>query len=122
MAQNDFIIDNDTASAVRLDLQGGFQSLATNNAGSSAPATTYASMFWYDDGADLLKIRNSSDSAWITLGAFDGATFEPYVGAFKITQMSSTKIGFESGGTTRMSLDTCGNLKVTGNITAYSTP
>lgn len=122
MSQNDFIIDNDTALAVRLDLQGAFQALASNNSGDTAPTTTYANMFWYDSSSNQIKMRNSGDSAWVTLGELNGSSFEPYVGAFKITNLSATKIGFESGGTTRMSLDTSGNLKAAGNITAYTTP
>lgn len=124
MSQNDFIIDNDTALAVRLDLQGAFQALASNNSGDAAPTTTYANMFWYETDTNLLKIRNDANTAWITVGEIDqtNASFVPYVGAFKITRMSSTKIGFESGGSTKMSLDTSGNLKAAGNITAYTTP
>ena len=37
MSQNDFVIDNGTGQAVRLDLQGAFQAVATNNSVDSAP-------------------------------------------------------------------------------------
>lgn len=51
MAQNDFIIDNDTAQDVRLDIQAAFQAVASNSSGNSAPSPSYANMFWYDSNA-----------------------------------------------------------------------
>jgi len=124
MSQHDFTIANQTASNARNDINSALQALASNNSGNTAPSTTYANMFWYETDTNKLKIRNEADTAWITLGEIDqtNSTFVPYVGNFKITRMSSTKIGFESGGTTRMSLDTSGNLITTGNMTAYGTP
>lgn len=124
MSQHDFTIANQSAANARGDINSALQALASNSSGDTAPSTTYANQFWYETDTNKLYIRNEADTAWITLGEIDqtNSSFTPWVGPFKIKRMSSTKIGFESGGTTRMSLDTSGNLITTGNMTAYGTP
>ena len=68
MAQHDYVIDNGSGQAVRLDINSVLQAVLTNNSGT-APSTTAAYMLWADTGSspNLLKIRDSSDGAWITL-------------------------------------------------------
>ena len=124
MSQHSLTIPNDTATTVLTALNSAIKAVASNNSGTGAPSPTFANMFWYETDTNLLKIRNEANTAWITVGEIDQTnnSFVPYVGAFKITRVSATKVGFESGGTTRMSLDTSGNLKVSGNVTAYTTP
>lgn len=124
MSQHDFSIANQTASNARNDINSALQALASNNSDTSAPTTTYANMFWYETDADKLWMRNEADTAWILIGYINqtDSTFEPVVNGFRIKKMTTTKIGFESGGTVRMSLDTSGNLITTGNMTAYGTP
>jgi len=79
MSQNDYVIANQTTPLFRTDLNLALQALASNSSGSSAPVTTYANMMWYDTTANILKMRNEADSAWINLGTLDqGAnTFSP---------------------------------------------
>lgn len=67
MSQNDFVIDNQTASAVRSDLNSAFQALASLNSGTSEPATKYANMLWYDTTNNILKMRNEANNAWVNL-------------------------------------------------------
>lgn len=43
--------------------------LVTLNSGPGEPATKYAYMWWADTNNGLLKIRNSSNDGWITVGA-----------------------------------------------------
>ena len=74
MSQHDFTIANQTASSARSDINNGLQALATNNSGASAPSTTYANMWWYDTGSNLLKIRNEGDSAWINVAYVNQST------------------------------------------------
>lgn len=79
MSQHDYIIDNQTASAFRTDLNNALAAVATINSGTTAPATTYANMLWYETDTNILWKRNEGNSAWISLGTVDeGASkFEP---------------------------------------------
>lgn len=79
MAQHDYVIDNQSAPLARADINAALQAIVTQNAGASAPATTYADMFWYDTANNQIKKRNEANSAWITLGTINEATgkFDP---------------------------------------------
>lgn len=74
MATHDYVIDNQTPANLRADLNNALQAIVTQNSGSSAPATTFANMLWYDTSNNQIKKRNEADSAWITLGTIDEAT------------------------------------------------
>ena len=67
MATHDYVIDNATAPAVRIDINNALQAIVTNNSNASAPSTTYANMFWYETDTDWLYMRNEGDTAWIKL-------------------------------------------------------
>jgi hypothetical protein len=79
MSQSNYNIPNQSAPAVRAQLNAVFGSIATNNSGSTAPSTTFAYQWWYDTSTDILKQRNAANSAWINIGTFDqsGGTFTP---------------------------------------------
>ena len=79
MSQNDFNIANQGFPATRADINSALQALASNSAGTAEPSTTYAYQFWYDETNELLKMRNSDNDAWITIGTFDQVadTFTP---------------------------------------------
>jgi hypothetical protein len=72
MAQADYIIANGTGAAVRSDLNGQLAAIVSNNSGATEPATMYAYQWWADTTAGLLKLRNSANSAWISLRELDG--------------------------------------------------
>jgi hypothetical protein len=72
MATHDYVIANGTGAAVRSDLNDALAAIVSNNSGSSEPATTYAYQWWADTTANVLKIRNSANNAWITLRELDG--------------------------------------------------
>ena len=72
MATHDYVIDNSTGANVRADINNVLQAILTNNSSSSAPSTTAAYMFWADTTSGTLKIRNSSDNAWVELLQLDG--------------------------------------------------
>ena len=74
MSQNDFSIANQTSGSARVDINSALQALASNSSGTSAPATTYANMLWYDTTNDTLKMRNEANSAWISIGYLDQST------------------------------------------------
>ena len=72
MATHDYVIDNSTGANVRADINSVLQAILTNNSSSSSPSTTAAYMFWADTTSGTLKIRNSSDNAWVELLQLDG--------------------------------------------------
>jgi hypothetical protein len=67
MSQHDYIISNDTGANVRSDLNNALGAIATVNSGATEPSTTYAYQLWMDTANNVLKMRNSANSAWYTL-------------------------------------------------------
>jgi hypothetical protein len=67
MSQNDMSLANASGAAFRLDANNALQALVTNNSGATAPATTFAYMWWADTTAGILKQRNAANSAWINV-------------------------------------------------------
>ena len=103
MAQHDFNIDNQSAPAFRGDLNNALEALVTLSSNATAPATTYAGMFWHDTAVNTLYIRSDADDAWIALGTLDQSanTFAP-AGVAELTQAqaeddTSTVFGQVSG-------------------------
>lgn len=74
MAQHDYSIANQTAANLRADLNNALSAIVSNNSGATEPADTFANMFWYDTSANLLRMRNEADSAWINLVYLDQST------------------------------------------------
>lgn len=71
MAQaTDYSIANQSGANFRSELNTILAAIVSQNSGSTAPATTYASQWWIDTGVTpaLLKIRNAANNAWITVG------------------------------------------------------
>ena len=68
MAQHDYIIANQSGAAFRSDLNNGLAAIVSQNSGAAQPSTTYAYQWWADTTTGLLKIRNSGNNAWITVG------------------------------------------------------
>ena len=73
MATHDYVIANGTGAAVRSDLNDALAAIVSNNSSATAPATTYAYMWWPDTTTGLLKQRNAANSAWITIGTLASA-------------------------------------------------
>lgn len=74
MSQHDYVIENQTFPATRTDINNALAAVASTNAGSSAPSTTYAHQLWYDTTANKLKQRNADNDAWIDLFDVDQST------------------------------------------------
>jgi hypothetical protein len=72
MAQHDYVIDNQSGSSFRSDLNNNLSAIVTTNSGSSAPSTTYAYMMWADTSNNLLKRRNGANNAWQIVGDLTG--------------------------------------------------
>src|SRR6056300_1320211 len=74
MAQHDYIISNQTFPNTRADINSVLSAIATNNSGTSAPASQFAGQFWIDttsstwtlyihDGADDIQFATIDTSA-----------------------------------------------------------
>jgi len=91
MAQADGVVANASGAAVRSDLNAQLLAVITNNSGPTAPSTTRPYQFWVDDSDannPLLKMRNSGNSAWITLRSVNSGGIS--VSAGSITDPSLT--------------------------------
>lgn len=71
MSQNSFVVANGSGAAVRAALNNALNSAVTLNSGASSPSTTYADMWWMDTTLNLLKMRNSTNASWVTVGLRD---------------------------------------------------
>jgi len=67
MSQHDGIISNDTGANVRSDINNALSAIFTTHSGATEPSTTYSYQLWMDTTNNVLKIRNSANSAWYTL-------------------------------------------------------
>jgi len=65
MSQHTFSVPNQSRSAYRADVNSALQALASQSAGTSAPATMYAYELWADTTNGVIKQRNAANAAWI---------------------------------------------------------
>ena len=114
MAQADGVVANGTGAAVRSDLNGQLAALFTNHSGSTEPATTYAYQWWADTNANVLKIRNSANNAWITLRELDGTMLieDGSASTPGLSFASDTNTGFFSGGADKIGFATGGTERL----------
>lgn len=68
MSQADYNIANQSGSAFRSELNSTLSAILSLNSGSTPPVTTSAYSLWADTTTGLLKIRDSSNSAFVTIG------------------------------------------------------
>jgi microcystin-dependent protein len=66
-------IENDTGANVRADINTNLAAIYSLNASSSEPiaANSVARMIWADEANDLLKIRNGTNTSFITIGSLN---------------------------------------------------
>ena len=66
-------IQNDTGANVRADINSNMAAIYSLNASSSEPsaANSVARMIWADETNDELKIRNGTNTSFITIGSLD---------------------------------------------------
>jgi hypothetical protein len=105
-------LNNQAGASFRADLNNAMQALVGNSSGASAPATMFAFQFWADTANDILKMRNSANTAWISLLTMStGVPLQAPAGAttmeFRLTLTSSTPVT---------------TADVTGATTVYCTP
>lgn len=97
MAQSDQVVQNATFPSVRADINDNLAALYSQSSGNSAPTVTVAFQPWIDTSSSppVKKIRNGSNSAWITEGVIDPAGFQ--VGG--ITQIANGGTGATTAST-----------------------
>ncbi len=78
MSQADYDVANASGATVRGDINAHLDAIVTNNGGASAPSTTFANMWWFDESNDILKQRNKANSAWINVAQKDGSGWRSY--------------------------------------------
>ena len=78
MAQSDQSVQNATFPSVRADINDNLAALFSQSSGNSAPSVTVAFQPWVDTSSSppVWKVRNGSNSAWITVGVLDPAGFQ----------------------------------------------
>ena len=78
MAQSDQLVQNGTFPTVRADINDNLEALFSQSSGDTAPAVTSPFQPWVDTSSSppVWKVRNSSDSAWITVGVLDPGGFQ----------------------------------------------
>jgi hypothetical protein len=112
--QADFIVSNGTGAAVRSDLNVQFAAIVSNNSGATEPATMYAYQWWADTTTGLLKLRNSANSAWISLRELDGTLLmeDGTAAAPGLSFASDLDTGFFSAGANAIGVATNGVERV----------
>lgn len=137
MATHDYVIANGTGAAVRSDINDALAAIVSNNSNSTAPAQPYAYMWWADTTTGLLKIRDSANSAWVTVGTlasanlglaptsnptFTGVTTNALgsAAAPSLTFTGDTNTGIYSPGSDQLAISTGGSgrlfVDASGNI------
>ena len=69
MSQHDFNIANQGFPAFRSDLNDALLAVRSTNSGATAPTPTVAGMLWYDTATNILKRRNTANTAWIDVNS-----------------------------------------------------
>jgi hypothetical protein len=77
MAQSDQVVQNASFPSVRADINDNLAALFSQSSGNSAPTVTVAYQPWVDTSSSppVWKVRNGSNTAWISVGILDPAGF-----------------------------------------------
>ena len=117
----------ETAVTARTSINNTSRALRSlHSAANDTGFTKVAYMLWYDTANSLLKIRNSSNSAWVTIGELDttNGDFNHIVGDFHVEQSSNDLVFKHNNSgtkTTIMKLTSAGALICKDDVTAYGT-
>lgn len=110
--------DANTGVTFRAAINAALQALASTSTGATAPATTYANQFWADTTANKLKIRNTANTAWITLfdlgTSLTATTAELNKLAGTPSGLTSTEIGYLDGTTSAIQTQLDGKFSAAG--------
>jgi hypothetical protein len=125
MAQSDQVVQNATFPSVRADINDNLAALYTQSSGNSAPTVTVAFQPWVDTSSSppVWKVRNGSNSAWITIGILDPAGFN--AGGITAIANGGTSATTATGALTALLPSQTGNsgkaLITDGSVTSWGT-
>jgi hypothetical protein len=68
MSEHDYTLINQTGANLRADLNSVLSAIVSQNSKATEPTTMFAYMFWADTTTGILKQRNATNTAWITIG------------------------------------------------------
>jgi len=129
MATHDYVIANQTGANTRSDLNNAFSAIVSNNSSATEPSTTYAYMGWADTANDLYKVRNSANSAWVSVftlstgaiitGGLDLTTDQSWTGSQRGTVVTDNDGSFDMNGGNNFKCTPAGAITLTfTNITS----
>ena len=111
MAQHDMNIANQGFPATRADINNALQAIATNNSGTSAPSTTFANQWFYNESSNKLFIRNEANSAFIEVATLDQTNNEWQITTGQISAGDGDGLVFKTDdGNTRITLSDGGDV------------
>ncbi len=93
MSQHDYVIDNANGAAVRVDFNNALGAIQSNNSGGTSPTATTPFQWWFDITANDLKIRNSGDTAWVSVFDLTGSTITPFRGTTLLGNAAEQTVG-----------------------------
>ena len=93
MSQHDYVIDNANGAAVRIDFNNALGAIQSNNSGGTSPTATTPFQWWFDTTANDLKMRNSGDTAWVSVFDLTGSTITPFRGTTLLGDASEQTVG-----------------------------
>lgn len=67
MSQHDYNLVNQDGASFRADNNSALTAIVSNNSGATEPPTTYAYQWWADTTTGILKMRNSTNTAWVSM-------------------------------------------------------
>lgn len=67
MSQHDYVLSDQNGAAFRQDLNSALSAIVSQNSGGVEPSPSFAYQWWADTSTGLLKQRNSSNNAWLTV-------------------------------------------------------
>jgi hypothetical protein len=117
MATTDYSLANASGAAFRADLNQTLQAIVSNNSSATEPNPTFAFMWWVDTTNNLLKQRNTANSAWVTLGTLDGGRLlkDGSSAAPALAFAADTDTGLTRGGANQLKFVAAGDDVVTAS-------
>ena len=73
MAQEDYVIADQTGVSFLGDLNNTLAAIVSNNSGATEPALMYPYQWWADTTTGILKQRNTANNAWINKSVLSAA-------------------------------------------------
>jgi len=117
MATSDYVLANASGAAFRADLNATLQAIVSNNSSATEPNPTFAFMWWVDTTNNLLKQRNTANSAWIMLGTLDGGRLlkDGSSAAPALAFAADTDTGLARGGANQLKFVAAGDDVITAS-------